>query len=230
MRPTTHSQLSTRRHRRGERGYVLGLIGLLIVPMVGFVALATDVGAWYGEATSVQRAADAAALAGVVWMPDTTKATEVALAVAERNGYDDDDADIEVIVEPVPGNEEQLRVIIRNLDPPIFFAGAFLDDFSISRQAIAEYVLPVPLGSPRNHLGTGDLLSSNEEGFWLAINGFCAPMEQGDHRAARFAGNWSNGGSGNDRICPTGAAGVSAPVGPGPNSGGSSGNTYWEDN
>ncbi|MDH3704887.1 MAG: pilus assembly protein TadG-related protein [Acidimicrobiia bacterium] len=213
-----------------EKGYVLGLIGLLIVPIVGFVALATDVGAWYGEATSVQRAADAAALAGVVWMPDTTKATQVALEVAERNGYDDADPDIEVVVEPVPGNEEQLRVIIRNFDPPVFFAGAFLSDFSISRQAIAEYVLPVPLGSPRNHLGTGDLLGANEEGFWLAVNGFCSPMEQGDHRAARFAGNWSNGGSSNDRICPDASAGASAPVGPGPNSGATSGNTYFEDN
>ncbi len=214
---------------RGERGYVLGLIGLLIVPLVGFVALATDVGAWYGEATSVQRAADAAALAGVVWMPDTNKARQVALAVAERNGYDDTDPDTEVVVEPVPGNEEQLRVVIRNFDPPIFFAGAFLDDFTIARQAVAEYVLPVPLGSPRNHLGTGGLLGADEEGFWLAINGFCAPMEQGDHRAARFAGNWANGGNANNRICPDATAGVGAPVGPGPNTG-AGGNTYWEDN
>ena len=216
-------------HQPTQRGYVIGLIGLIILPLIGFVALATDVGAWYAEATKVQRAADAGALAGVVWMPDITKATSVALDVAMRNGYDAGDADIDVVVEPVAGNEEQLRVVITQKAPPMFFAGVFMTDFSIARQSIAEYVLPVPLGSPRNHLGTGDLLSPNEEGFWLSINGFCAPAEQGDHRAARFAGNWANGGGSANRICPDSSAGVPAPAGPGPNTG-SGGNTYWENN
>ena len=43
---------------------------LSLATMVVSAAFAVDVGGWYARAAEVQRAADAAALAGVVWMPD----------------------------------------------------------------------------------------------------------------------------------------------------------------
>ena len=81
-----------------DRGYVLLLAALLMIPMMGFVAPAVDVGAWYARSASISRAADAASLAGVVWLPDLGAATAAAETAAERNGFDPADPDITVAV------------------------------------------------------------------------------------------------------------------------------------
>jgi Flp pilus assembly protein TadG len=56
-----------RRHARrrltGERGAVAMIVALLLVPIMGFAAIAVDVGALYAERAKLQTAADAAALA-----------------------------------------------------------------------------------------------------------------------------------------------------------------------
>lgn len=52
-----------RRRVRDERGAAAVLISLLLVPMLGFAAIAVDVGALYAERARLQIAADAAALA-----------------------------------------------------------------------------------------------------------------------------------------------------------------------
>ena len=45
----------------------------------------------------------------------------------------------------------------------------------------------MPLGSPKNTFGTGDLLSgSNRENFWAAVNGYCAGHESGDLKLTRY--------------------------------------------
>ncbi len=56
--------------RRGEEGQALVLIAFVVVAMVAMVGLAIDGGLGYLETTRLQRAADAAALAGVQWIPD----------------------------------------------------------------------------------------------------------------------------------------------------------------
>ena len=48
---------------------------------------AVDIGGWYSRGAQIQRAADAAALSGVVWMPDFPTAAAAALATAARNGF-----------------------------------------------------------------------------------------------------------------------------------------------
>lgn len=52
-----------RRLRRDEQGASAVLLALLLVPMLGFAAIAVDVGALYAERARLQVAADAAALA-----------------------------------------------------------------------------------------------------------------------------------------------------------------------
>jgi len=56
-------QRLTRRLRRDERGAAAVVLSLLMVPLLGFTALAVDVGAVYAEKARLQTAADAAALA-----------------------------------------------------------------------------------------------------------------------------------------------------------------------
>ena len=76
--------------RRDEHGYVLALTALIILPLLLISAMAVDYGGWYSQGARMQRAADAAALAGVVWLPDLATATTVAQSTAKANGYDDD--------------------------------------------------------------------------------------------------------------------------------------------
>ena len=45
----------------------------------------------------------------------------------------------------------------------------------------------MPLGSPKNTFGTGDLLAgSDRENFWAAVSGYCAGHESGDNKLAKY--------------------------------------------
>ena len=90
-----------RSRKRDERGYIATVVALLVPAVfLGCCALSVDMARWYVEAERVQRAADAAALAGVVWMPaDFATAKTTALAEAKKNGYDDAAANVVVTVE-----------------------------------------------------------------------------------------------------------------------------------
>jgi uncharacterized membrane protein len=52
-----------------ERGQVLALCSVFLVVLLGFAAMAVDVGSWYVEKHKLQSAADAAALAGAGHLP-----------------------------------------------------------------------------------------------------------------------------------------------------------------
>ena len=199
-----HRRLA-RRAERGERGYVLAFTAIILIPLLAISAMATDIGAWYDEATEIQKAADAAALAGVVWLPDFSKARSVALETTKANGYDDAAGNIEVVV--TQPSRTELKVSIKNDDVAIFFASFFIDSMEITREAVGNYVLPVPLGSPKNYFGTGNMALSapagvrtatENENMWAALNGYCSPREQGDPFAARYQENWPSSG----QVCP----------------------------
>lgn len=165
---------------------------IIMVPLLAIAGMATDIGGWYAEGSRMQKAADAASLAAVVWLPDLAKATAVANDVAKRNGFDDALPNITVVVGQISATD--LRVSITDNNAPIFFAKFFLSSMTITREAVANYVLPVPLGSPKNYFGTGNLAPTEQEGMWAAINGWCAPKEQGDPFAVGWQGNWPASG------------------------------------
>lgn len=143
-----------RRHVRTiarDGGYAAVLTALILVPLLGFAGFAVDIGAWYSRASAIQRAADAAALAGVVYQPDITSATAAARAEATRNGFTHGVDGIEVRVTDLGDN--QLEVEIVDTDADMYFASLFLDNVTIGRQALAEYNEPVAMGSPTNTIG-----------------------------------------------------------------------------
>ena len=79
----------TRSGGRRDGGYVLAKFALLLVPLLLMTGLSVDVGYWYNRASDIQKAADAAALAGVVWMPgDPASARAAAVATLHKNGID----------------------------------------------------------------------------------------------------------------------------------------------
>lgn len=76
-----------RRRVGEERGVVLPLVALLMVALVGFVALAVDIGNLAWNRRQLQNGVDAGALAGVQVLPDDrSDATEAAYTWAGKNG------------------------------------------------------------------------------------------------------------------------------------------------
>jgi Flp pilus assembly protein TadG len=159
---------------------------LLMLPLLAFAGFAVDIGSWYMYANRMQRAADAAALAGVVWMPNDEKAEAIALETAKANGFDDAAADITVTVTPV-GNR-RLRVNIVDTSVDMYFSKLFLSSVDIQRQSLAEYVQAIPMGSPDNILGN-DPEKIGTAGYtlpyyWLNVSAPTAQKAQGDRYTA----------------------------------------------
>ncbi|MCP5030152.1 MAG: hypothetical protein GY929_28110, partial [Actinomycetia bacterium] len=165
-----------------DGGYILTMAGLILVPLVMVVGFAVDIGSWYLQAAETQRAADASALAAVVWLPDMSSATTEARATAAKNGYEHG---VNATVTVTELDSRRIQVDITE-DTDLYFTTLFLTPFDLTRGATAEFVRPVPLGSPRNILGSGDLLSPNPDNLWLAVNGFCASRESGDKLLAGY--------------------------------------------
>ncbi len=210
------------RARREESGYVIATTALLLVPLMIFAAFATDVGGWYVRSQEIQRAADAASLAAVVWMPDLAAAERAAVEVAALNGFpdqtpagvdndpnnltdlsdfDDPDAPLpQVKVTPIGG--QQVMVEIR-AEGDIYFGGvAGVDEIAITRFASAEYVLPVPMGNPTSAIGTGDIDIGGQQMYWLNAHADCFGATAGDLLNSANL----NGGSGGSTASFNGAS------------------------
>ena len=76
------SRQQTHRTKSGERGQAIVLVLLLLVPLLAIVGLVIDVGYAYYAQRSLQRQADAAALAGASQLPDAS----ASLTMAKRYG------------------------------------------------------------------------------------------------------------------------------------------------
>ena len=92
--PELPVQLTMRRHlhlqpRRGdERGVVAVWVALTMIVLLGFAGWAIDFAHWNDERANLQKAADAAALAGAVYLPDDPAgAIAAAKSIAAKNGY-----------------------------------------------------------------------------------------------------------------------------------------------
>ena len=143
------SALPVRRlRRRDEAGYAAILVALLASTiLVPLAALSVDVARWYVEIERVQNAADAAAMAGVTFLPDDfDKAEEAAKAVAARNGYPDSGASsVSVTTGAKP---TQLKVTVSSTINNGFASAFDMDLATMSRSAVADYNGPAPHGEP----------------------------------------------------------------------------------
>ena len=100
------------RAREKDKGTAMILVAMSMVLLLGMAAFGTDLAWFYLNASRVQRAADAAALGGVVWLPaNTGTANSTALATALQNGYNDADADVVVSSRCRDGRAEPARGI-----------------------------------------------------------------------------------------------------------------------
>jgi hypothetical protein len=126
---------------------------LLFVVIFSMAAFTVDVGNWYVTGQQNQRAADAAALAGVTFMPGSfADASDAAREMSTRNGLADGGT-VDVAPTRVAGQASRLEVTVtRTVDNA--FGGLFgVNQTTISRTAIAAFTGPVPMGSPCNEFG-----------------------------------------------------------------------------
>jgi hypothetical protein len=108
------------------QGQVLLLTAMAIVVLVGFVALATDVGILWSERRQMQTAADAAAIAGVSALRNKTNISSAARNVATLNGFADGVNSATITVNNPPlsgsyaGNLNYVEVLIVQAEPTYF--------------------------------------------------------------------------------------------------------------
>ena len=142
------------RHRPRTRGQIVVIFALAIIAFVGLSAIVIDVSWFWSNSLRMQRAADAAALAGVVHLPGREDlAIDDARAEAKKNGYDNGVGGVSVTPVQDPTNNRRLKVTVSG-DVGTFFARVIgINSFHTSRSSKAEYVLPVPMGSPENYYG-----------------------------------------------------------------------------
>ena len=173
------------RAKDNDRGAALALVAASLVVLMGMAAFGSDLAWFYLNASRIQRAADAAALGGVVWLPGQVgTANSTAVDIALRNGYDDGLVDVDVTPGVVPGEPNRLAVTIRDV-VPTFFAQIFgFDTMAISRTATAEFIPPLKLGSPDNQFGNtcdpDQPGCTGQANFWANIHGKWTDRGMGD--------------------------------------------------
>ena len=184
--------------RDEESGATLIVVALILVVLMGMAGFAVDYGWLYLNGVKNQHGADAAALAGVVYEPgDQTTAYAEAKAAASENGYSDLAADSSVI--PVDfaddatavENSNQLAVTVEHTVPTFFMKVFGIDSVSISKRAVAEYALPLAMGSDWPYFGQDPALG-NTPNYWGNIHGYYTGRKMGD----RFSSQCNSGGSG----------------------------------
>jgi hypothetical protein len=193
--PKPHLKLPIRRtgaHERDEqefsRGQIIVLFALSLIVLVGIMGLAIDVTfAWVNE-LRIQKAADAGALAGAVYLPDDPGTGQTAsLAETVQNGYTNQTGGVVVDAHQDATNKEQMDVTITAPIPTFFMRIFGITSLSSSRTAHAQFHLPVPMGSPLNVFGfpTQKDLQGNPLNYWAAIQGPCTLKANGDPYATK---------------------------------------------
>ncbi len=151
-----------------QRGQMLVVFVMAIFVIIGLVGVVIDISWYWTNTLRVQRAADAAALAGAVQLPTRpTDARDDAQAQAGKNGYpslpmgcsgDNPTGVPGMCAHQDSTNRNQMNVTI---SAPVgtFFMRVFgIQNITATRSSKALYTLPVPMGSPENYYGVfGDV-------------------------------------------------------------------------
>ena len=134
-----------------ESGQALVLVAITMVVLIGFVGLAIDVGNAYLTQRELQKAADAAALAGALELPNATAAAAVAQDYGAQSGGKNpaklvDDAAMTVTTRcvtslgcaPSRGIHTNVIAVTEEASVPTYFAKLLgFDSFDVSAKATA---------------------------------------------------------------------------------------------
>ena len=172
-----------------DGGFVIVWMALMLLVLLAFCGFGIDVANWWFVGQKEQRAADAAALAGSVYLPnDFPTGRAQAIFVAAQNGYKNGvNATVVATQEPQPS---RIRVTVTSTVTNFFAGLVGYNTETISRDAVADFQGPVPMGSPTSGLGQdpdeGDL-----QNFWLNTSGPGGTKREGDRFATKICNDSS---------------------------------------
>jgi len=182
------------RRLKKQGGQAIVLLALTGTLLIGGVGIAVDLAVGYMYSIAAERAAAAAALSGVVFMPDQfapatavpvgsrNDATDRAVDEAKRNAFDPADAANAVTVSPavVPGHPNQLRVTVSR-NAPVFFMQLFgFSTYQVARTAVAAYLPPISLGQPGSEIGSSLGELGRTRFAFMREEGWSTDRSQGD--------------------------------------------------
>lgn len=197
------------RRADGEHGYILLMTAFMMIPILLFTAFAVDLGSWYAQSSRMQRAVDAAALAGVVQLPNTADAEAAANAALDANHFSHL-VYIPTFDYPISAGVEMTVTISVPADQ--YFSKPVIESLTLSRTATAIYNLRIPLGSPANAFGNNlpagctdpvAACAGAQPNLWAAINGPYSSHSDGDPYSTKCATTASS-----STTCSGGANGV----------------------
>lgn len=176
--------------KRREGGFVIVYFAVTLIAFVAMAGLGVDLWNLWRTAHEVQRAADAGALGGVPFLPgDLTAARNTAFEMVEANGFSRANATARQGDTP-----QKLEVSVSTTVRNPFMSLLGIPETTITRRAVAEFVGPVPMGSPDNTLGNDPELHDDGElkDHWLNV--------------ASVRNNASNGDRYHAGLCPSNGA------------------------
>ena len=166
---------------RDEQGFYMVWFALTFVTLTAFAGLALEYNRWQQIATRAQKAADAAALGGAVFLPDNVanKAFTTAQTLTAQNGFTNGSNGVTVTtaVGKLP-NQLKVTVSIQTHNPWGALVG--YGSTTIVRSAVAEYQLPQNLGSPQNIYGNDPESAAAQPQFWGNVFGPSSNKDKGD--------------------------------------------------
>ncbi len=178
MRRRLHLQV----RRDDERGVVAVWVAITLVVLLGFAGWAVDFSHWNDERAHLQKAADAAALAGAVYLPDDPAgAIAAARSIASQNGYPSG------VSVTTLANTNQLKVTISTSVKNSFAQVIGIGDPTLSKHAISEYESPKPLdivliidrtGSMKTPVTAGKTPLDHVKDATNAVLGFLSPKNE----------------------------------------------------
>jgi hypothetical protein len=174
------------------------VFALLLVVLIGMAAFAIDYGWLYLNQLNAEKAAEAAALAGVVHMPlpncmapdSGTDPNTVAHDVASRNGYQDGVGPVGVSVSQ-GATCAQLSVTVTDTIETFFMRVFGIQSLEINETATAEHLPNLKLGSDDPFLGEDPTLSGRNVDFFVAVNGDNTGKAQGDAFTSQYYGDYN---------------------------------------
>ena len=202
---------------RAPRGQMTVVFALTISVLIGAMILGVDLSHMRTEAENAQRVANAAALAGVIFLPDYPQnAFYRASETAREDGFVNGQNGVTVNATQVAGYNYRLQVTVREPVPLVFGHLFGLGPFTISRSAVAEFFDPLQAGSPDYVLGyapfpTTLVSPAAAEGFYLENKGPYTLKESGDaysplfesFKGQTYAGQSQDIPAGSSNPCPS---------------------------
>lgn len=175
--------------RADDGGFAIVFFALTLTVLMAMAGLGLDLWNLWRTSNEVQRAADAGALAGVTFLPaDPNQARNTAFDLVEANGFPRANATAS------PGDTAQKLEVTVTTNVRNTFMGLFgVGSTTITRKAVAEFVGPVPMGSPANFLGNDPELGHFPD-HWMNVASVRNQAGNGDrYQAGLCPGNGALG-------------------------------------